>query len=130
MLKSSTTCFVGTAIILACALDARAQTPAPPVAPAPVPEAMPYDIPYGTPIDLDTAQKAITAALAEAKKHNWKVAISVVAATSGLAALVVRSNVVRELAHPFYQALGYTRSKTQHVYTKAVAGQLATDECE
>ena len=47
-------------------------------APAPVPEQMPYDIPYGAPIDLDTAHKAIMAAAAEAKKHNWKMAIAVV----------------------------------------------------
>jgi uncharacterized protein GlcG (DUF336 family) len=39
---------------------------------------MPFDIPYGTPIALDTAQKAIMAAEAEAKKHNWKMAIAVV----------------------------------------------------
>jgi uncharacterized protein GlcG (DUF336 family) len=39
---------------------------------------MPFDIPYGTPITLDTAQKAIMAAEAEAKKHNWKMAIAVV----------------------------------------------------
>jgi uncharacterized protein GlcG (DUF336 family) len=54
---------------------ARAQTPVPPPA---VPEAMPFDIPYGVPINLDDAQKAIMAAVTEAKKHNWKMAISVV----------------------------------------------------
>lgn len=52
---------------------AHAQAPAP----APVPEAMPFDIPYGTPINLETAQKAIAGAEAEAKKHNWKMAITV-----------------------------------------------------
>jgi uncharacterized protein GlcG (DUF336 family) len=59
---------------------AHAQAPAatPPAAPAPVPEAMPFDIPYGTPISMDDAHKAITAAAAEAKKHNWKMSISVV----------------------------------------------------
>ena len=58
----------------------QAQAPAAPApaAPAPVPEAMPFDIPYGMTIDLDTAHKAITAAAAEARKHNWKMAISVV----------------------------------------------------
>jgi glc operon protein GlcG len=56
---------------------AQAQTPAP-ATPAPVPEAMPFDIPYGMSIDLDTAHKAILAAAAEAKKHNWKMAIAVV----------------------------------------------------
>ena len=30
----------------------------------------------------------------------------------------VRSNVVREEAHSFYRALGYTPSKTQHLYIK------------
>jgi uncharacterized protein GlcG (DUF336 family) len=53
---------------------ARAQDPTP----APVPEAMPFDIPYGTPIDMDHAHKAILGAVAEAKKHNWKMSISVV----------------------------------------------------
>jgi GNAT superfamily N-acetyltransferase len=36
----------------------------------------------------------------------------------GLPSLIVRSNVARERAHPFYESLGYSRSKTQHVYTK------------
>jgi uncharacterized protein GlcG (DUF336 family) len=55
-------------------------------APAPVPEALPYDIPYGAPIDLDTAQKAILAAVAEAKRHNWKMAIAVVGPAGQLVA--------------------------------------------
>jgi uncharacterized protein GlcG (DUF336 family) len=53
---------------------AHAQAPAP----AGVPEVMPFDIPYGAPIALDAAQKAIAAAEAEATKHNWKMAITVV----------------------------------------------------
>ena len=59
-------------------LPARAQAPAAAPAPAAVPEAMPFDIPYGTPIDMDQAHKAIMAAVTEAKKHNWKMAIAVV----------------------------------------------------
>lgn len=55
---------------------AHAQAPTP--APAPVPEVMPFDIPYGTPITLETAQKAVMAAEAEAKKHNWKMSITIV----------------------------------------------------
>ncbi len=66
--------FTCTAASLLCASVARAQAPAP----AAVPEAMPFDIPYGVPITLETAQKAIGAAEAEAKKHNWKMAIAVV----------------------------------------------------
>jgi GNAT superfamily N-acetyltransferase len=38
----------------------------------------------------------------------------------GLAALTVRSNAAREHSHPFYEALGYAREKTQHVYRKAL----------
>jgi GNAT superfamily N-acetyltransferase len=40
------------------------------------------------------------------------------AESQGLAALTIRSNVSRELSHPFYEALGYFREKTQHVYRK------------
>jgi hypothetical protein len=60
-----------TTILLCAFATAQAQ------APAPIPEAMPFDIPYGAPIDLDSAQKAITTAAAEAKKRNWKMAIAV-----------------------------------------------------
>ena len=35
-------------------------------------------------------------------------------------AIVVRSNVKRDESHPFYSALGYEKSKTQHVYRKLV----------
>jgi glc operon protein GlcG len=70
------TTVIAAAIIAASA--AHAQTPAPTPAPAPVPEAMPFDIPYGPPISLDQADKAIAAATAEARKHNWKMSITVV----------------------------------------------------
>jgi GNAT superfamily N-acetyltransferase len=39
----------------------------------------------------------------------------------GLPSLTVRSNVARDLSHPFYESLGYVRSKTQHVYSKPIA---------
>ena len=38
----------------------------------------------------------------------------------GFAAIVVRSNVVRERAHAFYTGLGFTRAKSQHVYWKSL----------
>jgi len=60
---------------------AQAQTP-----PPAVPEAMPFDIPYGTPINLDEAHKAIIAAVTEAKKHNWKMAVTVVDPAGNLVA--------------------------------------------
>jgi glc operon protein GlcG len=72
------------AVTLAMVSFAHAQAPAP--APASVPEAMPFDIPYGVPIGMDQAQKAIMAAVAEAKKHNWKMSISVVDPAGNLVA--------------------------------------------
>lgn len=39
----------------------------------------------------------------------------------GLRTLTVRSNAARRLSHPFYESLGYSRTKTQHVYSKLIA---------
>jgi glc operon protein GlcG len=52
-------------------------------APAPnpldaIPDKIPFDIPYGTPISLDRAEAAIAAAVAEAKRRDWKMNIAVV----------------------------------------------------
>jgi GNAT superfamily N-acetyltransferase len=44
--------------------------------------------------------------------------------SQGLARLTVRSNVARELSHPFYEALGFVREKTQHVYRKRFRGSV------
>jgi glc operon protein GlcG len=60
---------------------AKAQTPA-----TPVPEVMPFDIPYGMAINLEDAHKAIIAAVNEAKKHNWKMSVSVVDPSGNLVA--------------------------------------------
>ena len=38
---------------------------------------MPFDVPYGLPISLDRAQAVIHAAVAEAKKRNWKMNVAV-----------------------------------------------------
>jgi len=43
-----------------------------------VPEKMPFDIAYGAPISLERADAVIAAALAEAKKHDWKLNCAVV----------------------------------------------------
>jgi uncharacterized protein GlcG (DUF336 family) len=63
-------------LLLAGVATVHAQAPA--GLPAGVPEKMPFDIPYGAPISLAEAQKAIAASMAEAQKHNWKMAIAVV----------------------------------------------------
>ena len=43
-----------------------------------IPDKMPFDIPYGTPISLERAQAAVAAAVAEARKHGWKMNVAVV----------------------------------------------------
>jgi GNAT superfamily N-acetyltransferase len=40
------------------------------------------------------------------------------AASRGLEQIAVRSNVARTGSHPFYERLGYVRTKTQHAYRK------------
>lgn len=52
--------------------------------PAPVPEKMPFDVPYGPPISLETAKRAADAALAEARRRGWKMAIAVVSPSGDL----------------------------------------------
>jgi len=44
------------------------------------------------------------------------------AAGRGLRQMSVRSNVAREESHPFYEAQGYGRVKTQQVYRKPIGG--------
>ena len=49
------------------------------------------------------------------------------AADRGLRSIVVRSNVMRPESHSFYKQIGYTQSKTQHVYAKSL--QRKSAEC-
>ena len=43
-----------------------------------IPNEIPFDVPYGLPISLDRAEDVIHAAVAEAKKRNWKMNVAVV----------------------------------------------------
>ena len=51
-----------------------------------VPEKMPFDVPYGAPISLERALAIIGTAVAEAKKHDWKLNIAVVDSGGNLVA--------------------------------------------
>ncbi len=69
------------------AAPAFAQAPTPPANPMDaVPDKMPFDIPYGAPISLDHAQALINAAVAEAKKRDWKLNVAVVDSGGNLVA--------------------------------------------
>jgi uncharacterized protein GlcG (DUF336 family) len=62
---------------------------APPTASNPldvIPNEIPFDVPYGPPISLDRAQTIIHAAVAEAKKRNWKMNVAVVDSGGNLVA--------------------------------------------
>jgi len=64
----------------------------------------------GLVVDGDARRRGTGRALVDAAER-W-------ARSQGLTTLTVRSNVMRELSHPFYEALGYVREKTQHLYRK------------
>ncbi len=82
------------AALLATTLAVQAGTvQSPPVATPPavnpldtVPEKMPFDLPYGAPIPLERAEALISAALAEARKHEWKLNVAVVDSGGNLVA--------------------------------------------
>lgn len=63
-------------------------------------------------VDAEARECGIGRALVE-MAETW-------ARERGLLRLVVRSNTSRPAAHPFYQHLGYARSKSQHVYEKTL----------
>lgn len=64
---------------------AAQQTPPPNPLDA-VPDKIPFDVPYGAPISLERAESAIAAAVAEAKKRDWKLNVAVVDSGGNLVA--------------------------------------------
>ena len=70
---------------LACIASVVHAQPAPNPLDA-IPDKMPFDVPYGAPITLDRAEAAIMAAVAEAKRRDWKMNITVVDAGGNLVA--------------------------------------------
>ncbi len=74
------------AVALLVAGESRAQQPAAPGPLDAVPDKMPFDVPYGAPISLERAQAVISAALAEAKKRDWKLNFAVVDSGGNLVA--------------------------------------------
>src|SRR5579862_484706 len=51
-----------------------------------IPDEIPFDVPYGRPISLYRAEAVIHAAVAEAKRRNWKMNIAVVDSGGNLVA--------------------------------------------
>ena len=42
-----------------------------------IPDEIPFDVPYGLPLSLEQAQAVMQAAVAEAKKRNWKMNVAI-----------------------------------------------------
>jgi glc operon protein GlcG len=51
-----------------------------------IPAEIPFDVPYGRPISLEQAQAVSQAAVAEAKKRNWKMNVAVADSSGNLVA--------------------------------------------
>ena len=64
----------------------------------------------GLVVDSKFRQRGVGRALID-EVERW-------AQSRGRDRVVVRSNAARSESHPFFQAAGYARSKTQHVYVK------------
>ena len=72
------------ALLGVCVSEAQQAPPANPL--DAVPDKMPFDVPYGIPIPLERAMTTIVAAVAEAKKHDWKLNVAVVDSGGNLVA--------------------------------------------
>jgi GNAT superfamily N-acetyltransferase len=48
------------------------------------------------------------------------------ASEHGFAEMVVRSAITRQESHPFYERIGYRRTKSQHVYLKQIGGSRSS----
>ena len=82
--RKTAVAILGVASLIASPICAQEPTAANPL--DVVPEQMPFDVPYGAPISLESAQAAIHAAVAEAKKRNWKMNVAVVDSGGNLVA--------------------------------------------
>jgi glc operon protein GlcG len=119
------------------AVPVFAQAPAPP--PAPVPDAMPFDIPYGTPISLERAKAVAEAAMAEAKKRNWKDAIAIAGPAGDLVYFVkmdgtqyASSKIAEAKAHAAAifrrpTKVFFDQMETGHPYIATLPGVVASD---
>jgi predicted N-acetyltransferase YhbS len=77
-------------------------------------EAEPFALILGLVVDEARRSRGIGASLVEAAAE-W-------AASQRYRAIRVRSNVVRERAHAFYERLGFDRAKSQVVFVKRLEG--------
>lgn len=61
-------------------------------------------------VDSDARRAGVGKALVAAAEQ-WAI-------ESGTPHVFLRSNILRQESHPFYESIGYTRTKTQHAYSR------------
>ena len=121
------------ALLVVAPVFAQAPTP------AAVADAMPFDVPYGTPISLERAKQVAEAAMAEAKKRNWKDAIAVVGPAGDLVYFVkmdgtqyASSKIAESKAHAAAifrrpTKVFFDQMETGHPYIATLPGVVASD---
>jgi GNAT superfamily N-acetyltransferase len=67
----------------------------------------------GLVVDTSARRLGVGRALVAATEH-W-------ALQNGFSSILVRSNITRTESHPFYERLGFKRTKTQHAYKKPLS---------
>jgi len=66
----------------------------------------------GLVVDVSARRQGLGSKLVDVAEH-W-------ARAQKLSSVTVRSNAARDQSRPFYESIGYSRSKTQHVYRKMI----------
>jgi GNAT superfamily N-acetyltransferase len=66
----------------------------------------------GLVVDTNSRHSGVGRALME-EAERW-------ARTLGIGRITVRSDILRDASHPFYERMGYVRHKTQHAYDKLI----------
>jgi hypothetical protein len=95
-----------------------------------VPDKIPFDTPYGPPISLDRAQAVIRAAVAEAKKRNWKMNVSVVDSGGNLVAFQrMDGAMLASIQIAEHKARAATTSGAQRRYSRTVSTLCISTIC-
>ena len=78
-----------------------------------IPDEIPFDGPYGLPISLEQAQAVIQAAVAEARKRNWKMNVAVADSGGNLVAFQRMDGAMLQIAEHKAQAAVTFRRPTK-----------------
>jgi glc operon protein GlcG len=122
-LKHRALCLVAVAAFTAGTASAQ---PSPTPALDIVPDKLAFDIPYGAPIALDRAQAVIAAAMAETKKRDWKMAVSVMDSGGNLVAFARMDGAqLSSIAISEHKARAAVMSRREtKIYENAIQGGL------